>query len=243
MEILLTNDDGYDAEGIRILYEKLKAYGDVTLVAPNDHKSGASVSRIFWNQAHVFEHEEEIISVEGTPADAVAFALHGLNKDFDLIVSGVNNGHNLGADTVYSGTVGAAMEALKHKKKAVAFSTDFNHFDIVRDHFESIFDYILEHDLLSEQYMLNVNFPTRDYSDVKGIRVTELGFRPVKHYYEKSGDHHYTSKRRFLPFEFVDGTDIHAVRNGYVSMTPLQFTNRTKKGIDDLKGKVPHDET
>jgi 5'-nucleotidase len=114
---------------------------------------------------------------------------------------------------------------------------------VVREHFDHVFKYIIDHDMLSDRYMLNVNFPSRDFNTVKGIKVTELGFRPVNHFYEKNGDHHYTSKRRFLPFDFIEGTDLHAVRNGYVSITPLQFTNHTDEGLTELRKKVSADET
>ena len=120
MKILLTNDDGYKSVGITILKQKLIRYGEVVLVAPHHHMSGASVSRIFWNEAVVHRHSETEYSVEATPADAVSFALHGLGYVPDVVVSGINNGLNLGSDTVYSGTVGACMEALKHHVPAIA---------------------------------------------------------------------------------------------------------------------------
>ncbi|MGE0003058.1 MAG: 5'/3'-nucleotidase SurE [Candidatus Izemoplasmatales bacterium] len=238
MKILLTNDDGYKAEGIRILYEELQNYGDVLLVAPHHHKSGASVSRVFWDHAVVHQHTPTILSVEGTPADAVAFALHGLAFEPDIVVSGCNDGFNVGADTIYSGTVGACMEALKAKKKAIAFSTDFNYFDVVRSEFRDVIDYILAHDLLSNEYLLNVNFVSREFGRSKGIQITDLGFRPAEHFYEKAGKGKYISKRKFLPFDFVEGTDLYAMNYGYISITPLKFANQTEKGLQELKEKV-----
>ena len=238
MKILLTNDDGYNAEGIRILYGKLQKYGDVILVAPHEHMSGASVSRIFWNEARVHEHSENIYSVEGTPADAVSFALHGLNVDPDIVISGINNGFNIGADTVYSGTVGAAMEALKFHKKAIALSADYNYFPPAERDLEMVMDFILANDLMSEDYMLNVNFLSRKHENSKGIVITDLGFRDAEHYYLRQENGTYKNRRKFTPHVFEKGTDLWAVEEGYISITPLKFANQTSAGLEELKRKV-----
>ncbi len=238
MKILLTNDDGYNSEGIKILHKKLQKYGEVILVAPHHHMSGASVSRIFWNTANVHEHGDSIYSVEGTPADAVSFALHGLKIEPDLVVSGINNGFNIGADTVYSGTVGACMEALKFKKKAIAFSADFDYFKTAEIEVESVMDFIFAHDLLSEKYLLNVNFVSRNFKFSKGILITDLGFRPAQHFYLRNEDGTYKNRRKFLPYEFEKNTDLWAVEEGYISITPLKFANQTQEGIEECKKKV-----
>lgn len=238
MRILLTNDDGYNAEGIQILFEQLQEYGEVLLVAPHHHMSGASVSRVFWNEAQVHQHAPNILSVEGTPADAVSFALHGLDFHPDIVVSGINDGFNVGADTVYSGTVGACMEALKAKKKAIAFSADYHYFEPAKSEFKKVFDYILEHDLMSNEYLLNVNFVSRNFTESKGIMITDLGFRPAQHFYIRNENGKYKNRRRFLPFDFVEGTDLYAVDQGYISITPLKFANQSEKGLEELKKKV-----
>ncbi len=237
MKILLTNDDGYNSEGIVILHKELKKYGEVLLVAPNKHMSGASVSRVFWTKVKVYKHEEDVYSVDGTPADSVSLALHGLNFRPDVVISGINNGFNVGADTVYSGTVGAAMESLKAKIPAIALSTDYNHFRLAKKEVAKVMDFIISHDLLSNKYLLNVNFPARDFPKSKGILVTDLGFRPTEHYYVADGDH-YTTKRRFVNFEFEPETDLFAVNNGFISITPLKFGNQTELGLKELRKKV-----
>jgi len=242
MKILLTNDDGYNSEGIRILQDKLKKYGELYLVAPHHHMSGASVSRVFWNEARVHDHGNNVYSVEGTPADAVSFALHGLNLDCDLVVSGINNGFNVGADTVYSGTVGACMEALKFKKKAIALSADFDYFGPAENEVESVLDFIFAHDLTSTDYLLNVNFVSRHHQTSKGILITDLGFRPTEHYYLRGENGSYKNKRKFLPFAFERGTDLWAVEEGYISITPLKFANQTESGLRELKKKVGQNE-
>ncbi|MBU0997322.1 MAG: 5'/3'-nucleotidase SurE [Firmicutes bacterium] len=238
MKILLTNDDGYSATGIQLLYRLLKPYGEVLLVAPHHHKSGASVSRIFWDEAIVHKHGDHQYSVEGTPADAVAFALHGLEFTPDLVVSGINDGLNLGGDTVYSGTVGACMEALKAKKKAIAFSADFKYFEAAEREFDKVMKFILDHDLLTNEYLLNVNFITKEFHESKGIMITDLGFRPTEHYYLKNSGSKYSGRRKFLPYEFVEGTDLYAMHYGYISITPLKYANQTEKGLEELRRKV-----
>ncbi len=237
MKIVLTNDDGYNAEGIQYLYNLLQKYGDVYLVAPHNHMSGASVSRIFWTKVRVFKHDERIFSVEGTPADSVSLAFHGLNIRPDVVISGVNAGFNLGADTVYSGTVGACMESLKFKIPAIALSADYNHFDQAKKDMESVLDFIFDNDLLSKDYLLNVNFVDKKFKKSKGIQITDLGFRQTRHYYVAEEDH-YVTKRHFLNDEFTEGTDLHAVNNGYISITPLKFANQTQRGLNELRKKV-----
>ncbi|HOP57116.1 MAG TPA: 5'/3'-nucleotidase SurE [Bacillota bacterium] len=238
MKILLTNDDGYDAKGIRILYEKLRKYGDVTLVAPAKHMSGASVSRIFWNEAIVTKYKDDIYSVEGTPADAVAFAIHGLKLNPDLVVSGINDGFNIGTDTIYSGTVGACMEALRDGYKCIAFSTDFGYYSPVEAETEAAMDFILAHDLVSSDYILNVNFVSKRFDKSNGIKITDVGYYPFEYTYEKTENGHYRTRRHHLVNEFVEGTDYHAVHNGYISITPLKFGFQTDKGLEELKRKV-----
>ncbi|MCF7923838.1 MAG: 5'/3'-nucleotidase SurE [Candidatus Izimaplasma sp.] len=237
MKILLTNDDGYNAEGIKHLYKVLQTFGDVYLVAPDNHMSGASVSRIFWDKVKVFEHGEKIYSIEGTPADSVALALHGLNIRPDVVISGINSGFNLGADTVYSGTVGACMEALKAKIPAVALSADYNHLNQTKKDLKKVLNFIFDNNLLSNKYLLNVNFISRKFNKSKGIMITDLGFRPTRHFYVKE-DEFYVTKRNFLNEEFTEETDLYAVNNGFISITPLKFANQTQSGLNELRKKV-----
>jgi 5'-nucleotidase len=199
--------------------------------------SGASVSRVFWTKVRVHKHSDDIYSVEGTPADAVSLALHGLNYRPDIVISGINNGLNVGADTVYSGTVGACMEALKAKIPAIALSVDFNHFKQVKKDLSKVISYILDNKLYSDKYLLNVNFIAKDFNKSKGIMITDLGFRPTQHYYVAEGDH-FTTKRRFSEFKFEPETDLYAVNNGYISITPLKFANQTEYGLKELRNKV-----
>jgi 5'-nucleotidase len=237
MKILLTNDDGYNAEGIKFLYQALQKYGDVYLVAPHKHMSGASVSRVFWTKVKVHQHDEKIYSVDGTPADSVSLGLHGLNIRPDVVISGINSGYNLGADTVYSGTVGACMEALKFKIPAIALSADYNQLDQAKHDLDKVLNYIFDNKLISKHYLLNINFPSKKFKKSKGIMITDLGFRPTRHYYIEE-DGFFVTKRRFLDESFQEETDLYAVHNGYISVTPLKFANQTQRGINELRRKV-----
>ncbi len=241
MKILLTNDDGYTAEGIRILFERLQDYGEVIMVAPRDHMSGTSMSRAFWNHIEVTQHEENIYSVAGTPADAVVIALHGLNIRPDVIISGINNGFNLGSDTAYSGTVGACMEGVKAHIPAIAFSADFNDFNHAKKDLDYVMNFILNKNLLSDKYLLNVNFTKKTCKKTKGIKITDLGFRPMNHFYVKDGNQ-YLAKRSMLDYEPAVDTDYYAIRNSYISITPLKFGNQTEYGLRELRNKVNRSE-
>lgn len=241
MKILLTNDDGYNAEGIRILFDRLQKYGEVFLVAPETHMSGSSMSRAFWDKIKVTQHEEHIYSVSGTPADSVVIALHGLNIRPDVVISGINNGFNLSTDTVYSGTIGAGMEGIKAGIPAIALSSDYHDFAHAKKDLDYVMNYILNKDLLSERYLLNVNFIRKSVKKTKGIMITDIGFRPMEHYYTKEDDH-YIAKRKHLEFDPPMDTDVYAVRNGYISITPLKFGNQTEHGLQELRNKVRRSE-
>ncbi len=241
MKILLTNDDGYNAEGIRLLFDKLQKYGDVILVAPEEHMSGSSMSRAFWGKMKVIEHEKNVYSVSGTPADAVVMALYALNIRPDVVISGINNGYNISTDTTYSGTIGAAMEATKIGIPAIAFSADWNDFDHAKKDLDYVMNFILNKNLLSDKYLLNVNFVRKTIKKTKGIMITDLGIRPTEYYYEREGEY-FISKRNHLPFEPEEGTDIYAIRNGYISITPLKYGNQTEYGLRELRNKVSRSE-
>jgi 5'-nucleotidase len=238
MRILVTNDDGYEAPGIALLSSLMKTYGDVVVVAPHTHMSGASVSRGGWFQSKAFRHADDLYSVEGTPADAVHFAIFGLDLKPDLVVSGINDGLNIGIDTIYSGTVGAGMEALKARIPAIAFSCDFGHYGPAEEGFDTVMRFLLDHDLPSRNYLLNVNFPPKRYQTSAGIVITDLAFRPMHHYYIEGPEGTFKNRRTFLPYDFVPGTDLWAAENGYVSITPLKLGNRTASGLAELKRKA-----
>ncbi len=239
MNILVVNDDGYQAKGIALLAEAFKKIGNVFVVAPHSGQSGASSSITVKTGLTVHTHPLNVWSVEGTPSDCIKFALYGLKLDIDLVVSGVNDGFNIGIDTIYSGTVGATMEALYHGKKAIAFSTEYNNFEIVDNEIDSVISYIFGNDLVSSDYVLNVNFPKKEFTKSKGIAITDLGIIRSEIEFSEKENMMY-SKRTFQPSENTEITDTWALKNGYTSITPLKLGNGDKAIVKMLNEKTKH---
>ncbi len=230
MNILVVNDDGIDSVGIKILAVALKKYGDVFVVAPHTEQSGAGHSITIHDpmKLHIrddFMEDVKAWSLEGKPADCVKFALYGLNLDIDIVVSGINNGPNLGTDINYSGTIAGASEAVICGLPAIAFSTDFSHFELAEKKLECVLDKIIDEDILSTEVVINVNFPSKDFKETNGIMITEQGLRPFLHEFELEGES-YWARGTWDKIENAKGTDTYAFENGYVSITPIKI-NRT----------------
>lgn len=221
MKILLTNDDGYNSVGIKLLKKLLLKYGDVTIVAPEGAMSGKSISIIFGRSVRVTKVEDKVYAMEGTPADCVAFALSSLGEKFDLVVSGINDGLNISFDTLYSGTIGACLEALTYRVPAIAFSTNEGHYDLIEKYFDEVMNYIKVNNLISKEHLLNVNFPIND--DCKGIKMTNVFYREENTYYKKTGDNLYYALRDIKDHECKDvDTDAYAVHNSFISISKLK---------------------
>ena len=219
MNILLTNDDGFEAKGINILAGLLKEYGDVYIVAPKHVMSAKSVSIILERPIEVKKVNPRLYVTDGTPADCVAFGLSSLGVNFDVVVSGINHGHNLSYDTMYSGTIGACLQALTYQIPAIAISCEHN-FDIVVKHFDEVMTYIFNLKLLSSEFLLNINFPFGEES--KGILDTHLYYRSQVTFYEKVGDNLYQAKRKLDDEHCIDPkSDVYAVNHGYISISKL----------------------
>ena len=226
MNILLTNDDGYQATGLILLKEKLSKYGKVVIVAPKEVMSAKSVAITLGKAVEVKQVENDVFYMEGTPADCVAFGLSSLNVDFDLVISGCNDGFNISYDIMYSGTIGACLQALTYRKPCIAFSCPSN-FLLVEKYFDKVMDYILKNDLLSTEYLLNVNFPLGE--KVENILLTNIYYRnEVTYYVKKYEDHYYAD--RFIHDEKCDaiGSDVYEVYHHNVSITKLSKTNLYK---------------
>ncbi len=246
MNILVVNDDGYQAEGIKILVESLKEYGNVYVMAPETEQSGAS-HRI---TVHTFVriHERDIFgtdvkawSIEGTPADCVIFALKYLKLDIDLVVSGINNGPNLGTDTIYSGTLAGATEANVHNIPSIAFSVDFGGFELAKKEIGRILELLIDNNSYSTEYVLNVNFPMKKYEDSKGIMITEQGVRLYHHDFQVEGDKIW-AKGWWDDATNDPQTDVCAYEKGYISISPLGISRAHKKGIKRLKKALKSEE-
>ncbi|MEW8212480.1 MAG: 5'/3'-nucleotidase SurE, partial [Candidatus Thiodiazotropha taylori] len=180
MNILLSNDDGYQATGLMMLAEQLSEVGDIVVVAPDQDRSGASNSLTLVNPLRARTMENGFIRVDGTPTDCVHLAITGLlEQEPDLVVSGINAGPNMGDDVLYSGTVAAATEGRFLGLPAVAISMNSHnpqHFETGAQVAEILVRRLIEAPL-SESVILNVNVPDIPYSELQGIVSTRLGHR------------------------------------------------------------------
>ncbi len=218
MKILLTNDDGYNSLGIRLLFRKLKKYGDVIICAPKEHMSAKSCSITIGKPLKLVKEEENIYSLDGTPADCVAFGLTSLNEQFDLVISGCNKGWNICWDTLFSGTIGACSQSLICRTPCIAFSSEDN-FDIVNNYFDDVMQYIINYHLLSLEHIVSVNFPFG--KEAIDIKLTKQYYRDVELYFEKDEEGNYLAKRKFNQEDFPLDSDIYCVNNKIISISLL----------------------
>jgi 5'-nucleotidase len=230
MRILLSNDDGYLAPGLAALYEALLPLAEVTVVAPEQNCSAASNSLTLWRPLSVLRSANGFYYVNGTPTDSVHIALTGLlDTKPDLVVSGINNGQNMGEDTLYSGTVAAATEGSMFGLPAIAFSLvdkDWAHLGDAARVAAQIVAHYLEHPLPG-QPLLNVNIPNLPYDEIGEWCITRLGKRhpsqPVIRQTNPRGEPIYWIGPSGSARDASEGTDFHAVSHGRVSITPLQL--------------------
>ncbi len=229
MKILLSNDDGYNAPGLKALADALADLADITVVAPDRNRSGASNSLTLEYPIRAHQADNGFISVDGTPTDCVHLAITGLLSDEpDMVIAGVNAGANMGDDVLYSGTVAAATEGRFLGLPAMAVSINSHqpgHFETAA-RVSAVLVGELQKRPLATDTIINVNVPDIPFDQIKGYRVTRLGHRHKAEPVVKSED------PRGRPIYWVGpagaeqdagpGTDFHAVREGFVSITPLQ---------------------
>ena len=176
MKILITNDDGISSPSIIALAKWAKKHGEVTVVAPLVEQSGKSQSIDFHKSVEIKKVDLidgcEVYTMNSTPADCVRFGITGLGREYDLVLSGINRGYNLGDDIAYSGTVGAILEAGRLQTKAIALSTDVDSFEAAYTELDNAYSFIKDNGLLFHASLLNVNFPT---VKSKGIVITRQG--------------------------------------------------------------------
>ncbi len=229
MRILISNDDGYSATGISVLAEHLAKVADITVVAPDRNRSGASNSLTLDRPLTVKEAKNGYFYVNGTPTDCVHVALTGLMQDMpDLVISGINDGANMGDDTIYSGTVAAAMEGYLLNIPSIAISMSQHD----ATHFETgalIATQLVKHYMQNQfegPMLLNVNVPDVPYEELKGKMITRLGKRhkaePVMKLLTPRGEQVYWVGAAGQPNDGGEGTDFHAVANKQVSITPIR---------------------
>ena len=224
MRILLTNDDGYNVEGILLLREELNRYGEVILVAPKVVQSAKSCA-ITIGPLNVEQIDEKTFAIEGTPIDCVLFGLCNF-EGIDLIVSGCNNSPNMGVDTIYSGTCAACTQALIANKPAISFScAGKDYFSQITKFSKYALDYIFDNNLLSKDYFLNVNFPDGKYEDIKGLNLTKLLYQRIK-YQTGSYENGVFLSHRKMDMSTKDlSYDVGSFNEGYISITPLSTSN------------------
>jgi len=228
--ILLSNDDGYFAPGIEALAGALDGLAEITVVAPERDRSGASNSLTLDRPLHLRRSANGFFFVNGTPTDCVHLAVTGmLEQQPDMVVSGINLGANMGDDTIYSGTVAAAMEGYLLGVPAIAVSLTSKtgaHFAtaarIARETVERF-----QREAFGAPVLLNINVPDLPWDEIRGIRVTRLGRRhkaePVVKQVSPRNETVYWVGAAGAAADAGEGTDFHAVANGYVSVTPLQI--------------------
>ncbi|WP_449428303.1 5'/3'-nucleotidase SurE [Rhodanobacter umsongensis] len=230
MRVLVSNDDGVDAPGIRVLAERLGAVGQVTVVAPDRDRSGASNSLTLDAPLRVLPMGNRHYRVAGTPTDCVHLALAGLlDEEPDIVVSGINNSANLGDDVIYSGTVSAAMEGRFLGLPAIAVSlVSQDHKGVHYDSAASAVLLLMQRllvDPLPADTILNVNVPDRPWAEIKGFEVTRLGRRHRAAPCIAQTDPRGRPIWWIGPAGEVDdagpGTDFDAVQRGFVSVTPI----------------------
>ena len=208
-------------------------------MSPNSQQSGASHcitvhTYVKIHERNNFGDDIKAWSIEGTPADCVIFALNYLKLDIDLVVSGINNGPNLGTDTIYSGTLAGATEALVHNIPAVAFSADFEGFETAKKEMPNLLKMIFNEELYSTEYVLNVNFPMNKFDEVKGIKITEQGLRLFQHEFVEDGDKIW-SRGGWGDAANEPHTDVYAFESGYISLSAMGISRNYIKGQRKLE--------
>ncbi len=242
MHILITNDDGYLAPGLRSLAEELAQVAEISVVAPDRNKSGASNSLTLMRPLRVERADNGYYYIDGTPTDCVHLALSGLlDSAPDMVVSGINNGPNLGDDVLYSGTVAGAMEGRYLGLPAIAVSLvgkPATHFDTAARITRRLIAH-LQHNPLPDDTLLNVNVPDLPADEIVSLDATRLGFRHKAESMLRQSDPYGRPVYWIGPAgEAQDagpGTDFHAVANGSASITPMQIDLTRHRGIEPLQ--------
>lgn len=248
MRILLSNDDGYQARGLRALTEHLAGVAELTIVAPARNHSGASNSLTLDSPLRVEQVDSNFYYVNGTPTDCVHVALTGLlDEEPDMVIAGVNHGANLGDDVIYSGTVAAAMEGRFLGFPAVAVSLvlgEGQHFATAATVARKLVERMIK-EPLPRDTILNINVPDVPVASLAGVRATRLGFRhrsePVIKARDPKNQPIYWIGAAGPQADAGPGTDFHAIAAGHVSVTPIKVDLTSHAGIpplDDWLGRL-----
>ena len=245
MKILLTNDDGYKADNIKSLYEELSKDHEVWIVAPKNNCSGMSAAISYLNEIEVTKVDEKIYAVDGTPADCTYLGLLSIvDFEFDIVISGINHGANIGNDVLYSGTVGAAVGGRNLKYPPIAISVasyDAKDISFITKKSIELINKIIESSEIYVGKVININFPDISEDEYIGVKATGLSKRDVPAKPIKIDDKSLSKEtyryRYNLSGEPMKGsyiTDADAVTDGYVSISILDYSLSSSDFIDDL---------
>jgi len=237
--ILVSNDDGIEAEGLRVLEEVAGEFGEVWTVAPLEEQSASSHRISVGRDIRVYKFGPRRYAVDGSPADAVLIGIFGiLPNQPHIVLSGINAGYNLSEDVFYSGTVAAAREGAMYGFRAIAFSLERSEnmmWDTAREVAKILIGKFIE---LEGFRLLSVNIPSIPFDKIRGFRWTFLGSRVYQAPVKVEGENLFRIEGKPI-FRMPPGSDIHAVRNGYVSITPLGFDLTDWEVLKRFKAKVP----
>lgn len=241
MKILVSNDDGYDAPGLICLVEYLKKISEVIIVAPDRNRSGSSSSLTLDKPLMVNKINSYTYALDGTPTDCVHIALTGLvTMKPDMVISGINDGPNMGDDTIYSGTVAAAMEGYLYDIPSLAISMGKREPKYFETAAKVTLDLIERYKINSfeKPTLLNVNVPDLPYEKIMGTSVTRLGKRhqaePVFQSISPNGEKLYWVGAAGEPNDGGPGTDFFAIKENHVSISPIQADLTQHKDISML---------
>ncbi len=256
--ILITNDDGFDSEGLKALVEAMKPLGHVSVVAPTTEKSACGHSLTLTRPLRFVEIEDDFFKLDdGTPSDCIYLSLHALFKKDrlpDLVVSGINKGSNMGEDITYSGTASAAMEAVLQGVPAISFSQVYsdgvgsiskNGYDLAKKYAYTIAKKVLDGGFpLGERRFLNVNFPPIKESECRGIKITHAGYKEYgndAHLHKNPrGEEYYWIGVHTLQWQPSEQRtcDLSAIKDRYVSITPIKLDMTSYSDIELLQSWI-----
>ena len=241
MHILISNDDGYRASGLKVLVESLGKHDQLSVVAPERNRSGASNSLTLERPLRAHQADNGFYFVDGTPTDCVHLAITGLLDDEpDMVVSGINAGANMGDDVLYSGTVAAAMEGRHLGLPSIAVSMNAYEPQFYETAAKAVEKIIanLQAKPISQNTILNINVPDIPWAEVKGIRVTRLGNRHKSEGVIKQSDPRgnimYWVGPPGAAQDAGEGTDFYAVENNFISVTPLSIDLTEYDSLENL---------
>ncbi|ACM93787.1 5'/3'-nucleotidase SurE [Nautilia profundicola AmH] len=252
-KILITNDDSFEAKGLEVLIDAVKDLGEVYIVAPAHHKSACSHSLTITKPLRFVEIEKNFYKLDdGTPADCVYLSMDKLFKNDkpDIVLSGINHGANMGEDVNYSGTAAGAFEGAIHGIPSIAFSQVLKSYDtpptevnwenakkIAKDLTEKVLKRKIN---IPHRQILNVNIPNT--KEIKGYKVTKLGYRlygfDAHKHLNPRGEEYYWIGLHPLKFKEEDNSDFNAIKNGFISITPLKLDITAYESLKELQTSI-----